>query len=217
VEEAGTPSEGRSGRADRIALVVAGYDCSGEAAEAVRWAASLARRTGSALRVVWAWKVRDVWDTAVAAKDHPASPTLVEMEAVARARLTEVVEHLLGGDVAHVDLRLDQGPDAADILLHAAADADVIVVGSRGRGQARSAVLGSVSARCVREAHCPVLVIPHRMADPAAAHLDASGAAAPQALQAPCPTPTAVTGPASSAPDSPPTTTTEQGAWTTTP
>jgi nucleotide-binding universal stress UspA family protein len=162
-----TPRRGRvddtAARADGIALVVVGYDGSGESAEAVRWADSLARRTGSALRVVWAWKIRDVWDTAVAEDHQAVSPPMRELESVARRRLTEVVAHLLGPDVPHVEIHLRQGPDSADILLHAAADADVLVVGSRGRGRAASAVLGSVSARCVHESPVPVLVIPHRM------------------------------------------------------
>ena len=83
----GTAS-GRTARAEGIALVVAGYDDSEEAVEAVRWAASLARRTGSALRVVWAWKIRDVWDTAVAADARHTGPHLAELEGVARLRLT---------------------------------------------------------------------------------------------------------------------------------
>ena len=156
-------ARGRTARAEGIALVVAGYDDSEEAVEAVRWAASLARRTGSALRVVWAWKIRDVWDTAVAADDQPSGPHLAELEGVARLHLTGVLTGLLGRDVAHVDVHLRQGPDSAGILLHAAADADLLVVGSRGRGRAASAVLGSVSARCVRDSPVPVLVIPHRM------------------------------------------------------
>ncbi|MDD7968425.1 universal stress protein [Actinomycetospora lemnae] len=155
-------------RARGVALVVAGFDGSDEAAEAVRWAASLARLTGGALRVVWAWKLRDVWDAAVADQET-GSPHLAEMEAVARRRLTEVVAELVGDEVPDVDLVLSQGPDAAGILLHAARGADVLVVGSRGRGRASTALLGSVSARCVREAVCPVLVIPHRLAPPPAA------------------------------------------------
>ena len=162
-------ASGRTARAEGIALVVAGYDGSEEAVEAVRWAASLARRTGSALRVVWAWKIRDVWDTAVAADDQPAGPHLAELEGVARLQLTGILTDLLGRDAAHVDVHLRQGPDSADILLHAAADADLLVVGSRGRGRAASAVLGSVSARCVRDSPVPVLVIPHRMVRSAAA------------------------------------------------
>ena len=173
IRDAHDTASGHTARAEGIALVVAGYDGSEEAAEAVRWAASLARRTGSALRVVWAWKIRDVWDTAVAADDQPTGPHLAELEGVARLHLTEVLTDLLGGDAAHVDIHLRQGPDSAGILLHAAAGADILVVGSRGRGRTASAVLGSVSARCVRDSPVPVLVIPHRMVRSAAEGLDA--------------------------------------------
>jgi nucleotide-binding universal stress UspA family protein len=51
--------------------------------------------------------------------------------------------------------------DAADRLMVGASErfADLIVVGNRGRGPASSAVLGSVSARLVDHAACPVLVV----------------------------------------------------------
>ena len=39
-------------------------------------------------------------------------------------------------------------------------DADVIVVGSRGLGAVKRAILGSVSTRVVGEARRPVLVVP---------------------------------------------------------
>jgi len=152
-------------RARGVRLVVAGYDGSEEAAEAVRWAGSLSRLMGSALRVVWAWKVRDVWDTTVA-EGRADSPSLAEMEVVARAQLTGTVTALIGDVVPEVDIHLSQGPDSAGILLHAATDADILVVGSHGRGRATSALLGSVTARCVRDAACPVLVIPHHMSTP---------------------------------------------------
>lgn len=51
----GTAEPDRSrelGRADGVGLIVAGHDESDESAEAVRWAASLAGRMGSALRVL---------------------------------------------------------------------------------------------------------------------------------------------------------------------
>jgi nucleotide-binding universal stress UspA family protein len=50
--------------------------------------------------------------------------------------------------------------DPAQKLAEAARDADLLVVGSRGHGHLRHAVLGSVSEGCVRHATCPVVVLP---------------------------------------------------------
>jgi len=45
---------------------------------------------------------------------------------------------------------------------------DVIVMGSRGRGGLGSALLGSVARSILRQARCPVLVLPHRAGRPGA-------------------------------------------------
>jgi len=48
----------------------------------------------------------------------------------------------------------------AEALAARSAGLDAIVVGSRGRGPVRRLLLGSTSARLVREAACPVVVVP---------------------------------------------------------
>jgi nucleotide-binding universal stress UspA family protein len=48
---------------------------------------------------------------------------------------------------------------AAEHLAHIAEGADLLVVGSRGRGVVRSTVLGSVALHCSTHARCPVLVV----------------------------------------------------------
>ena len=48
----------------------------------------------------------------------------------------------------------------AEALLEAAADADLLVVGSRGAGGFKRLLMGSVSVQVTHHAHCPVVVIP---------------------------------------------------------
>lgn len=68
---------------------------------------------------------------------------------------------LAAGDDLRVELRRGEGP-AADELVAQSEDLDLLVVGSRGLGPLRRIVPGSVSAKVLRDAACPVLVLPRR-------------------------------------------------------
>jgi nucleotide-binding universal stress UspA family protein len=48
----------------------------------------------------------------------------------------------------------------ADVLAAAGRAADLLVLGSHGHSRVRHTVLGSVSEDCIRNAACPVVVIP---------------------------------------------------------
>ena len=48
----------------------------------------------------------------------------------------------------------------AEEILNAAADADLVVVGSRGAGGFKRLLMGSVSTQVTHHARCPVVVIP---------------------------------------------------------
>ncbi|MQA15745.1 MAG: hypothetical protein GEV09_16780 [Pseudonocardiaceae bacterium] len=50
--------------------------------------------------------------------------------------------------------------DAATVLLEAAHDPELLVVGNGGRGALAGAVAGSVALRCVHHARCPVVLVP---------------------------------------------------------
>ncbi len=66
----------------------------------------------------------------------------------------------LGDDITvKITSRVVEGHPAA-VLIEVAAEADLLVVGSRGLGGFRGMLLGSVSAQCVHHARCPVVVVP---------------------------------------------------------
>jgi nucleotide-binding universal stress UspA family protein len=75
-----------------------------------------------------------------------------EMVAKAAAQLGE-------SQPASVTVRAVNGLPAQE-LIEASRDADLLVVGSRGGGGFARLMLGSVSDKVMRHAHCPVVVVP---------------------------------------------------------
>ena len=62
------------------------------------------------------------------------------------------------------NVEIGSGDPVAEIISHAdSIDADLIVVGSRGRSEVASSSLGSVSRGVLHEAPRPVLVVRHRL------------------------------------------------------
>ena len=64
-----------------------------------------------------------------------------------------------GGTVAVAHLRMGERRDEAIVHLAEEIDAGLIVIGSRGFGGLKRALLGNVADSVVRHAHCPVLVV----------------------------------------------------------
>jgi nucleotide-binding universal stress UspA family protein len=135
--------------------VVVGVDGSASSLEAVAWAAEQARLDHRTLTLVHAYTLdRVLWvDSMGVDRD-----ILKVMEADGRKLL------LAAADRAHEtcpDLEVHEWlfqADARSALLDAAAEAAMLVVGSRGRGPVASLLLGSVGVALVRHATCPVVV-----------------------------------------------------------
>jgi nucleotide-binding universal stress UspA family protein len=69
-----------------------------------------------------------------------------------------VDEGVTATDTVPVTATVAEGPSAR-VLLDAASDADLLVVGSRGHGGFSGLLIGSVSQQCVSHASCPVVVV----------------------------------------------------------
>ena len=69
--------------------------------------------------------------------------------------------------------------NAAEILAEASEQLDLLVLGSRGYGPLHSVVVGGVAGRVVREAACPVIVLPRK-----AGHVEADSLFAETASRA---------------------------------
>jgi nucleotide-binding universal stress UspA family protein len=145
--------------------VVVGDDGSPQAAAAVRYAAEEARRRGAVLHVIRAWTMATAARPGTWRPDYV--PPLAEFEAATLAQARAHVDTLLGPEGSperqgpEVQLHVVHGP-AASALLTASRTADVMVVGSRGRGGFAELVLGSVADQCIRHSICPVVVVRHR-------------------------------------------------------
>lgn len=136
------------------APLVVGVDGSESSLQAVDWAADEAARHAIPLRLVYA----SLWEryeagVLVGRLERPAGRVLAENiigAAAERARL-RVPDLAVSAEVL--------AEDATSALLREGASASAVVVGSRGRGQLASVLLGSVSLVVAARSVCPVVVV----------------------------------------------------------
>ena len=134
---------------DTTHRIVVGVDGSGHSMAALEWAAVQAQRTGVALEIVAAFGPS--YQFLSRGQANQCMQDDVD-EAMVRA------EKLASGvDITSVTF---EGPPGT-ILTKEGRGADLLVVGSRGRGGFKGLLLGSVSRKCVHRARCPVVVVPH--------------------------------------------------------
>jgi nucleotide-binding universal stress UspA family protein len=140
---------------ERTPRVVVGVDGSDHAQHALRWAVEEARRRGAQLDVVTAWQLPYNSGLPATAAIDP-----IVFERIAEHALRDALtDEDLTGLAGEVGRRVVLG-HPADVLLDAAAGADLLVVGSRGHGAFKRAVIGSVATHVSHHADCPVVVVP---------------------------------------------------------
>jgi nucleotide-binding universal stress UspA family protein len=135
-------------------------DGSDEATLATQTAVDVADRTNSELHVVCVGEL-DYGYPSYAVPDFEYMQQIQEnLEQEARKALDAEVEQVKAAGGRVVEAHLSMGsPDAEIVKLADDMGAGLIVMGSRGLGGIRRALIGSVSDSVVRHAHCPVLVV----------------------------------------------------------
>src|SRR5512134_208315 len=135
-----------------VKKIVVGVDGSDGALAAMRWTAEEAAQWDADVVAVQAWEFTPL----VVATDAPID--LQQLRADTDTQLDRQVREVFGDREGRVERRVVEDLPASAVL-EAAADADLVVVGSRGRGGLKGMLLGSVSQKVVHHAPCPVVVI----------------------------------------------------------
>jgi nucleotide-binding universal stress UspA family protein len=143
--------------------VVVGVDGSRGSRAALSWAMAAAASRGASLDVVAAYPVDLYWTDPYLADPGRVDTIRANTASRARAMVEEARRDAsLTGVPGVADLRLEVIVAAgrpAEHLIRQARPADLLVVGSRGRGAVRSTLLGSVALHCVAHAACDVVVV----------------------------------------------------------
>ena len=140
--------------------VLVGIDGSEGSRAALAAAMEEAVRMGAEVEAVASYVPADYW-TDLASIAVPSHEQIVEgLQERTRTLVADVLAErgAAGGGTPAVRAEVFQGP-AADVLVDRAAEADLLVVGSRGRGAFRGLLLGSVALHCAMHAPCPVMVV----------------------------------------------------------
>lgn len=138
---------------DMSEKIVVGVDGSEGSVEALRWAYGEAVRRQASVEVVNVWHYPYTGGMAVYA--IPEKEFELGAQQVMHRTLDDTGPSPEG---VAVDTVLMRG-GAASCLLERAADATLLVVGSRGHGGFAGLLLGSVSQQCAHHAPCPVVIV----------------------------------------------------------
>ena len=134
--------------------IVVGVDGSPSSVQALTWAFGQAIQTGSTIEAVCAWHYPNSFGTAIPdTADYQALAEETLDKAIAAARTAD------DGFAAVLVRPIAVHEHPARALLEQARGAAMLVVGFRGHGGFREALLGSVSQHVAHRAPCPLVII----------------------------------------------------------
>jgi nucleotide-binding universal stress UspA family protein len=142
----------RSASPERTLRIIVGVDGSSSSLAALRKAVVVASAFRATVEAIGVWHVPS---TVTAFYPTPTwSP-----QNDARTMMEEATEAVFGDSPPPYFRWSVREGSAARVLIAASADADLLIVGSRGHSGVVGLLLGSVSAACAESAHCPVLIM----------------------------------------------------------
>ena len=130
--------------------IVVGVDGSAHSEAALRWSLDEASVRGGELTAVFAWEMPFV--------SFPGAFDRDELEQAGKEFIVEAVSKVAPTPPVPLLTLVAEGDPAAS-LIKASENADLLVVGTRGRSPWAGLLLGSVSQRCAAGAACPVVLI----------------------------------------------------------
>jgi nucleotide-binding universal stress UspA family protein len=138
-------------------------DGSEEAQVAAKTAADLTKSTNSELHLIYVGHMPSIFYESpgtMALDPDLRSRMEVEAEEAAKTNLEMQVQKIREAGIEVAAIHTSVGfPDVEIVGLAERLGAGLIVMGSRGLGPLKRALMGSVSDSVVRHAHCPVLVV----------------------------------------------------------
>lgn len=139
-----------------MARIVVGVDGSANGERALQWAIEEAHLRGAELELVQVAPEASRFDAVTALTSRE------ELEQAAEALLEQILEEVVLPRVDTGDLtvhRTVRSGATAEALCEVARDADLLVVGARGRGGFAGLLVGSVAGQVISHAPCPVVVV----------------------------------------------------------
>jgi nucleotide-binding universal stress UspA family protein len=158
------PSRYRGDPAPSVAAtgrILVGVDGSAGSRRALRWAIDEADLRGATVIALTVWRGIEANDDM--ALELASFPSIGRrdraMAEMARERLEQAVSDTVGESGVGIEPVVLEG-DPAEALCRRSAEADLVVVGSRGHGTFTGLLLGSVSAKCAHHSPCPTVIVP---------------------------------------------------------